>query len=835
MKVQTKSFAKSQDEQEKARDYWSKETAQRLTYVHYSHYSRALAEITEQSGAKSVFEFGCAAGRNLDAIKHLAKRQVRLAGCDVNGPFVARGVSDFGLDLIVGDEHSLAKLKSSSFDIAFTVSVLDHIPEPIVALKELVRIAKNAVVLIEPNSEKDSGKVVNVKNEWTNRTDESSNPFTYLHHYPALFKKLDLKVYAEAAMPTHLNRMGPLYTIYVVHDTAPTAAERLKWDGILRSANALAILQLLKNQSTSNQTHTEEMNAIKKLLNSVKTENEKVKAQFAKAEHDRTIKTQQLDATQQTLNRFRANFRELQEKFQKKDLALKDTRAKVQSLKGSTKYKVGKAIVAAATFPVRIFTGKKKSKNQSVGSTKNRERGALAALAKVSKPIRPPIDYGKEFELACKLIPPPNENAMRGNRVIMYVLHQSLPFANGGYATRSQGVAKGLLSNSVAVTCVTRPGFPLDLNSLANTTLPLGSTVIDGVNYDRILEPTVKGRPYLEYVQSSANALERKISELKPSAVVAASNAEITALPALIASRRSGIPFYYEVRGFWEVTRASRESSYNDTEKYDFTAKMEALVCENASHVFTLNAPMKEELVKRGIDASRISLVPNSCEVERFTPRVKDFELCGKLGIPDDAVVIGYIGTFVDYEGLEDLVAAAGALRRSQKSFRLLLVGSEKVVDNSEGPVSQKIQATIEAEGLEDHVIMPGRVPHEEVASYYSLIDIAPFPRKPWPVCEMVSPLKPLEAMAMQKAVVVSSVRALAEMVDHGNTGMIYPKGDTESLAECLSQLIEDVELRKSLGKKSRAWVENERTWVKSTQAMTERFISDAEKLAREA
>src|SRR5690606_1677461 len=100
--------------------------------------------------------------------------------------------------------------------------------------------------------------------------------------------------------------------------------------------------------------------------------------------------------------------------------------------------------------------------------------------------------------------------------------------------------------------------------------------------------------------------------------------------------------------------------------------------------------------------------------------------------------------------------------------------------------------------------------------SHYSLIDIAPFPRKPLPVCEMVSPMKPLEAMAMKKAVLVSSVRALSEMVTHEHTGLIFEKGNVADFSQKLRQLIEQPDLRKRLGENGRIWVEQERTWLKT-------------------
>jgi glycosyltransferase involved in cell wall biosynthesis len=198
--------------------------------------------------------------------------------------------------------------------------------------------------------------------------------------------------------------------------------------------------------------------------------------------------------------------------------------------------------------------------------------------------------------------------------------------------------------------------------------------------------------------------------------------------------------------------------------------------------------------------------------------------LAADLGINDETAVIGYIGTFVDYEGLEDLVSAAAIVRRTHSNFKILLVGAESVVETSLGPVTRKINETVEKEGLKDHIILAGRVPHSEVERYYSLIDIAPFPRKPWRVCEMVSPMKPLEAMAMKKAVIVSSVQALAEMVQHEVTGLVFEKANIESLAETIIRLIGDRKLRAQLGENAREWVKNERTWEYSTKEIVDKL-----------
>ena len=299
----------------------------------------------------------------------------------------------------------------------------------------------------------------------------------------------------------------------------------------------------------------------------------------------------------------------------------------------------------------------------------------------------------------------------------------------------------------------------------------------------------------------------------RPEWVVAASD-YMTALPALIAARRLGLPFLYEVRGFWEVTRQSREPGFERSEDFRIQGLLDAEVARRADHVFTLTGPMRDELVRRGVNPATITLLPNSCDPERFAPRARDAALAARLGIPASVPVIGYIGAFVQYEGLEDLVAAGALLRGRGRDFRLLLIGGETTSGAEKGPVTAEIERIAAETGLGDRLIMPGRVPHEEVAVYYSLIDIAPFPRKPQPVTEMVSPMKPLEALAMEKAVVVSSVAALTEMIADGETGLVFAKGDVASLAEVLDRLIGDRGLRARLGRNGRDWVVRQRTWA---------------------
>lgn len=352
---------------------------------------------------------------------------------------------------------------------------------------------------------------------------------------------------------------------------------------------------------------------------------------------------------------------------------------------------------------------------------------------------------------------------------VLNVLAFSLPHSSVGYATRSHGLALGIKANGWDVVPYTRPGFPWD-SQMDSSGLDIPSPdEIDGIRYHRLSEPNRKRLSEVDYLCAAIDEWEKVIELERPELVHAASN-YVTALPALIASRRKGIPFVYEIRGFWEVTRSSRDPGFVNTPKYRYMELFERIVAMSADHVITITTPMKEELLAWGIPPERISIAYNSVDPERFVPKARSRVISARLGIPDGVPVIGYVGSFVDYEGLDDLVDAAALLRESNVEFRMLLVGDGAEFENLKRKVSEY--------ELEDLVILTGRVPHHEVEDYYSLIDIAPFPRKPWKVCELVSPLKPLEAMASEKAVIVSKTRALEEIVSDGVTGLLSQGAD---------------------------------------------------------
>ncbi|WP_157697089.1 glycosyltransferase [Brachybacterium avium] len=408
----------------------------------------------------------------------------------------------------------------------------------------------------------------------------------------------------------------------------------------------------------------------------------------------------------------------------------------------------------------------------------------------------------KGFPLPTKRTSPAVDR--RASRVL-YFLHNSLPFNSAGYATRSHGLLAALGELGWDVDGVTRLGYPYDLP--ANAEIPDVPVVesIDDVVYRRLLagREVEKKNPLYDYTERYSAAIKDLVAIERPAILHAASN-HVNGLAAVTAANRLGLPAVYEVRGLWEVTRASRAPEWADSEEFRFLSRMEADAARGATRVIALTAALRDELIVRGVDREKIHVVPNGVDTSRFTPAPRDAALAAQLGL-SEKTVIGYVGSIVDYEGLDVLLAAVGSLNRGREDFHVLIVG--------DGAGLSELQGLVRELELDHVVTFTGRVPHGDVERYYSLIDITPFPRLPLPVTEMVSPLKPFEAMAMGKAVVASDVTALEEFIKPGINGLLHRKGDAESLTAQLAFLLDEPEQLLALGRSAREWVVGHRDW----------------------
>ena len=398
-----------------------------------------------------------------------------------------------------------------------------------------------------------------------------------------------------------------------------------------------------------------------------------------------------------------------------------------------------------------------------------------------------------------------------GPRRIGYFLHNARPFASGGYAIRSHEVARAVAAAGYLPTVFARSGFPRDLGP-DSAALDISPRAFDGVPYVYSDSPAKDGFLY-RYIENGARHYEALMERHMLDIVHAASNYQV-ALPAALAARRRGLPFVYEVRSFWEMTRVSWDPGYAERPEARRNEGLEQLCLDMATTVLTLNRSMADRLAARGVDRRRLFVLPNCVDADRLTPRPRDRELAGRLGIAPGDVVIGYVGTFVPYEGLDLLIRAFSEVHAREPLVKLLLVGDDRPLPVAmRVPTSDRLRELAAGTGLGRDIIFAGRVSVAEVAVYYSLIDICPFPRRRHEVCQITSPLKPLEALAMGKCVLVSDVEGMRDMVEEGVTGLRFESGNVEALAEQLLQAVQRMELRRTVSAAGRQWVRDHRTW----------------------
>jgi len=424
-------------------------------------------------------------------------------------------------------------------------------------------------------------------------------------------------------------------------------------------------------------------------------------------------------------------------------------------------------------------------------------------------------------------IPEPSSSPPPGPRVA-YVASGSLPFQVSGYTTRTHEIVAGLVKVGVDCICFTRPGFPWDRSKGQPIELPSSRVQkIGEATYIHTELPDASASPGMIMEQAS-DALERHFRRYRVGIVHAASNSR-NALPALIAARRVGARFIYEVRGLWELTAASRFAGWETTERFELDRNLEVLASTNADYVLTITQGVAEELIKDGVSPDRLALLPNAVDPLAFKPIPKNRALMERLGLTDDDFTAVYAGSLVNYEGLDDLVTAISILRRSGVPARLIIVGDGAVRSQLEA-----LSATLELQGA---VTFVGRVKPDEIEGYLSLADVVPIPRKPFKVCMVVSPLKPFEAMAMAKPVILSDLPALREIVADGETGLICKPADPVDLAATLARLARDPGLRTQLGEAARAWIEQNRTWQENALRLKRlyREITGAEAFMRSA
>lgn len=384
---------------------------------------------------------------------------------------------------------------------------------------------------------------------------------------------------------------------------------------------------------------------------------------------------------------------------------------------------------------------------------------------------------------------------------ILHVFNHSTPHVDG-YAVRSEQIVRFQSALGLEPVVVTSPMHEPKVTGPVET--------IDGIRYYRTTPEDLSHLVGIRHYQASARVRARVADATaaeRPDFVHAHSPC-LWGSAACRAASRFGIPFVYEVRALWEDAAVDQDKTREGSLKYRFSRYLETRVLRKARAITTISEHLRAELIERGVDAARVFVVPNAVDAGRFSAGARDENLATALGV-SDTVNIGYIGSLYEWEGVEDLVrsvpiirARSGALPRG---FKVLIVGG--------GAAHQRLEELVRGLGLTDTVRLTGHVPNAEIEHYYSLLDVIVYPRKRTRLTELVTPLKPLEAMAMAKAVVGSDVGGIKELVPEG-TGLLFRAGDTGDLAAKCLELLEDPAQREALGKRARQHVLSDRDWA---------------------
>mgnify|MGYP006271126907 CR=1 FL=1 len=403
------------------------------------------------------------------------------------------------------------------------------------------------------------------------------------------------------------------------------------------------------------------------------------------------------------------------------------------------------------------------------------------------------------------------------SRRVAYVVSHAYPFSSNGYAVRTHGIAQGLQKHGYSVVVFNRPGRPWDLEGFSAEDVDR-QYEIDKVRYLFFRRPSTNESSKEEYLSATAEGLKEAFRVFKPIAVIAASDWN-NALPAALAARELGLPFYYEVRGFWELSRAARYPGYEQTQAFrDYIAR-DVEVASSANAVFTLNRFMKAELSSRGLDKEKVEVISNGYGELPVAEAGGGEEVRKSLAITE-RYVLGYVGSFAPYEGLDDLIGACAVLRSRGVDACVLLVGSSSPVarrayEGSSRDLSIEYQRLAASYNISSHVYMTGRVDPGELAAYYDLIDLFVIPRKNVAVSELVSPVKPIEALAHGKLVLTSDVPPLAELAKHVCTLQTFHSGDFVDLARKSADLLgtADPDLSREARQQSQRFVDENHRW----------------------
>jgi PEP-CTERM/exosortase A-associated glycosyltransferase len=387
---------------------------------------------------------------------------------------------------------------------------------------------------------------------------------------------------------------------------------------------------------------------------------------------------------------------------------------------------------------------------------------------------------------------------------VLHVLDHSIPL-HSGYTFRTRSILKKQHELGIDTCHVTSP---------KHGNIQIEIEDVDGLRFYRSapISGVMSKLPLLNQLSYVSPLVKRilEVIEIEKPDIIHAHSPSLNGIAALKAGHKSGLPVVYEIRAFWEDAAVDHGTCKEDDLRYKLTRKMETHVVKHANAVTTICEGLRSDLIARGFNSDKFTVIPNAVNVEQFDViTAKNVELEKKLGL-ENCQVLGFLGSFYAYEGIDLTIAALPAIVEKNPNVRLLLVGG--------GPQEANLKAQVNALNLSDFVIFTGRVPHDIVTDYYSLVDILVYPRKQMRLTDLVTPLKPLEAMAQGKLVLASDVGGHKELITDGENGYLFSADSVTGLSNKVSQLLNEKEHWPTILLNGRHFVENVRNWRNSVE-----------------
>ncbi len=385
---------------------------------------------------------------------------------------------------------------------------------------------------------------------------------------------------------------------------------------------------------------------------------------------------------------------------------------------------------------------------------------------------------------------------------ILHILDHSIPL-HSGYTFRTRAILEQQKKMGWQTFHIT---------SAKHTVAEQAVEEIDGLKFYRSSQPGsfLSKIPFLNQwgiVNSLTKRLDEIIPLIKPDILHAHSPA-LNGLAAIKAGKKYNIPVVYECRAFWEDAAVDHGTTQEGSLRYRITKALETHVFKKVHAVTCICEGLRQDIIQRGVAESKITVIPNAVNIDKFTfGQQANKKLKQQLSL-QNKTVLGFIGSFYAYEGIPLILDALPQILKQKPNINLLLVGG--------GPQEKIIKEKVKQLNLQSHVVFTGRVAHDEVQDYYNQVDIFVYPRLAMRLTELVTPLKPLEAMAQGRLVIASDVGGHKELINNKKNGMLFKADDPDALAKCVIDLLDNTENWDAMRQAGREYVEQERNWGKS-------------------